>query len=210
MGSETTRQRLLSNAERLMAEKGIAATSVREITDASDANVASVNYYFGSKKDLLLELLKSRFLQLDAELLEGLNAVESERRDAMPDVEALTGAYFDALFALGYRPETGRPDPFLLLIQRASSEQQDILVKAQDYSSPGIAKLISLFAATHPLLDESAIDGPVLVGLMFTTSVDAIEVMQRPDRNPDLVEAIRVFLVAGVKAYLGSLAGERN
>lgn len=205
MGPEPTRQRLLLNAERLMAEKGIAATSVREITEASGANVASVNYYFGSKSDLLLELLKSRFQQLDAELLARLEAVKSERNGSPPGIEDLTGAYFDALVNLGFNAKTGQRDPFIYLIQRASSEQESVLINAQDYSAAGISKLFDMLATTVPELDRDTLHPKMLIGLMFTTSVDAMEAMAAGEDNGAMVNAIRAFLVAGVKAYLSSL-----
>ncbi|TYC53050.1 TetR/AcrR family transcriptional regulator [Rhodobacterales bacterium] len=206
MQPQSTRQRLLVTAERMMAEKGIAATSVRDITDASQANVASINYYFGSKNELLLELLKSRFLQLDAELLSRLEAVEAASPAQTPDVEKLTLAYFDALMSLGFDRATGRSDPFILLIQRASSEQQPILEKAQDYDAPGISRLISLLEASAPGLRLGRLGASVLVGIMFTTTVDAIEVMQVEDDSGVLVDAIRNHLVAGTKAFLARLA----
>ena len=205
MQPESTRQRLLANAERLMAEKGIAATSVREITDASEANVAAVNYYFGSKSELLLELLKGRFLQLDAELAARLKAVEARCKGSPPGVDDLTGAYFDALVNLGFNAKTGKRDPFIFLIQRAASEQEDVLVKAQDYSAPGISRLTELFLAATPQLDRETLRTPVLIGLMFTASVDAMEAMAAGEDDRTLVDAIRAFLVAGVGAYLSSL-----
>ncbi|MHA7777336.1 TetR family transcriptional regulator [Roseibium sp. M-1] len=205
MEPEPTRQRLLLNAERLMAEKGISATSVREITDASEANVASVNYYFGSKSDLLLELLKSRFQQLDTELLGRLEAVKNAGNGSPPSIEDLTCAYFDALVNLGFNPKTGQRDPFIFLIQRASSEQESVLVKAQDYSAPGISRLFEMLAATVPDLDRNTLHPKMLIGLMFTTSVDAMEAMAAGEDNGALVNAVRAFLVAGVKAYLSSL-----
>lgn len=206
MGTVSTRQRLLVNAERLMAENGIAATSVREITDASDANVASVNYYFGSKNELLLELLKDRFMQLDADLFARLEAAEKDAGDAKLSVEALTFAYFDALVSLGFDPASGKPSPFIMLIQRASSEQESILVNAQNYDAPGIARLMELLSASKPGVRLSPRRASVLAGLMFTSSVDAIEVMQEGDGGPVLVNAIRAFLIAGVAAYLSSLS----
>lgn len=49
----TTRSRLLDAAERLFADRGFHAASVREITELAGANVAAVNYHFGSKEQLL-------------------------------------------------------------------------------------------------------------------------------------------------------------
>jgi AcrR family transcriptional regulator len=47
-----TRQRLLSAAMRLFAERGFAKVTVREICRSARANVAAVNYHFGGKKGL--------------------------------------------------------------------------------------------------------------------------------------------------------------
>ena len=48
-----TERRLLLAAERLFAEHGIAAVSLRAIMAAAGANVASVHYHFGSKATLV-------------------------------------------------------------------------------------------------------------------------------------------------------------
>lgn len=54
-----TRERLLDAAEELIAERGPARVSVRDITTLAGANTAAVNYHFGSK-DKLLEALVCR------------------------------------------------------------------------------------------------------------------------------------------------------
>ena len=48
----STRDRILSTAEQLFAESGIAATSMRSITSVARVNLAAVNYHFGSKEAL--------------------------------------------------------------------------------------------------------------------------------------------------------------
>ena len=55
-----TRDRLLNTALWLFAEQGFKATSLRQITQEAGANVASVNYYFGSKEEMLNELIRRR------------------------------------------------------------------------------------------------------------------------------------------------------
>ncbi len=208
MDPESTRQRLLICAEKLMAEKGIAATSVREITDASEANVAAVNYYFGSKTELLLELLKDRFLQLDAELLKRVEIVEQRTDNSAPGTRDLVGAYFDALSHLGFNRDTGELDPFILLIQRASAEQEVVLERAQDYQAPGISRLKSLLAASIPVERRGYLEAPALIGLMFMASVTAMPSMSGEHRDDVLLEAVREFLFAGVEAYLGRIRAQ--
>jgi len=53
-----TRARLLVAAERLFAERGYEATSVRDITADAGCNVAAVNYHFGGKERLYLETVR--------------------------------------------------------------------------------------------------------------------------------------------------------
>jgi AcrR family transcriptional regulator len=49
--------RILRSAKELIARKGPVMTTVRDICDASGANVASVHYYFGSKEALVKSVL---------------------------------------------------------------------------------------------------------------------------------------------------------
>ena len=50
--------RLLRAARKLFAEKGLAATSIRELSQEAGVNVAAVNYHFGDKERLYLETLR--------------------------------------------------------------------------------------------------------------------------------------------------------
>ncbi|ADK85544.1 transcriptional regulator, TetR family [Desulfarculus baarsii DSM 2075] len=59
---DPTRERLLLEAERLFATKGYAAVSVRQITAAAETNSAAINYHFGGKKNLYLEVFRQRWL----------------------------------------------------------------------------------------------------------------------------------------------------
>jgi len=54
-----TRERLLSTAERLFAERGFSKVTVREICKSARANVAAVNYHFNGKKGLYDEVVRS-------------------------------------------------------------------------------------------------------------------------------------------------------
>jgi TetR/AcrR family transcriptional regulator, regulator of cefoperazone and chloramphenicol sensitivity len=58
----STRERLLDEAEALFAEKGYDAVSVREIIAAANCNLGAINYYFGSKKNLYLQVFRSRWI----------------------------------------------------------------------------------------------------------------------------------------------------
>ncbi len=61
--NDNTRERILDDAERLFAEKGFAAVSIREITSAAKSNLAAVNYYFGNKHNLYLTIFRERWIK---------------------------------------------------------------------------------------------------------------------------------------------------
>ena len=56
--SESVKEKIIRVATAFFAEKGYEATSVRELANEADVNVASVNYYFGSKQKLFEYLVK--------------------------------------------------------------------------------------------------------------------------------------------------------
>lgn len=55
-----TRDVILGAAERLFAERGFAATSVRDIVAEAETSAPSLYHFFGSKEKLLVELINDR------------------------------------------------------------------------------------------------------------------------------------------------------
>ncbi|TCO48591.1 TetR family transcriptional regulator [Kribbella antiqua] len=74
---ETTRERLLNVAEQRFGEGGYEGTSLRAITVAAAANIAAVNYHFGSKEALLR-----------AAVARAMAPVNTERRRRLDQLEA--------------------------------------------------------------------------------------------------------------------------
>ncbi len=93
-GPDQTRDKVLNEAERLFAQKGFNAVSVREITGAAGVHLSAVNYYFGSKKNLYGEVFRSRVvpkaLQFH-EILDGLN--RAEEADLRTLIKSLASAF---------------------------------------------------------------------------------------------------------------------
>ena len=56
-----SRQRILDAAVKLFARHGYAGTGLRELATTAGVNLAMVNYFFGSKKGLLKEILDDFF-----------------------------------------------------------------------------------------------------------------------------------------------------
>ena len=94
---ERTRTRLMEAALDLLSERGEEGVSLRELTDAADANVAAVSYHFGSLQALLDEAIENaleRYLDAQQEAVSTLGP-ESTLEEvaaafARPMVSALT------------------------------------------------------------------------------------------------------------------------
>jgi TetR/AcrR family transcriptional regulator, regulator of cefoperazone and chloramphenicol sensitivity len=77
-----TRERLLDAGERLFAERGFRATSVREITLEAECNLAAVNYYFGGKANLYQEVFRRRLAAIREQRLASIRRTMSRAGEA--------------------------------------------------------------------------------------------------------------------------------
>ena len=73
-----TKDKILQVAEQLFAENGFKATSLRMITKAAEVNIASVNYHFGSKDDLIIELIRQGIRPLNQDRYRLLEEFEQQ------------------------------------------------------------------------------------------------------------------------------------
>jgi AcrR family transcriptional regulator len=107
MTADDTKQRILDAAERLFAEQGFDATSLRAVTAAAGTNLAAVNYHFGAKAALLPAVI-GRILEpvcaRQVQLLDDLEA-RSEPPAVEDLLEAFTGPIIE-LFQPGDRGPT--------------------------------------------------------------------------------------------------------
>jgi AcrR family transcriptional regulator len=82
--SDITRERILSAAERLFAERGYEATSIRAIVGKARVNQAAINYHFAGKDGLYREILRAAFRALTEHQL-----THAQETKAMPREQAL-------------------------------------------------------------------------------------------------------------------------
>src|ERR1035438_3362606 len=81
-----TRIKILDTAERLFGEEGYQPVSLRHITAAAGVNLAAIHYHFGSKEELLDELVMRKAVPVNAERLESLRRL---REAAGPEAIAV-------------------------------------------------------------------------------------------------------------------------
>lgn len=64
METITTEQKIIRAADKLFTQKGYAATRTREIAEEAGANLALLNYYFGSKEKLFKKVVQEKLKML--------------------------------------------------------------------------------------------------------------------------------------------------
>ena len=92
-----TKERILDTAEVLFAQKGYRAVSVREITSAARCNLAAVNYHFGKKENLYLEVFRSRWVPRATRIRESFRKALAGQDSPSPPkvVRALAQAFVE-------------------------------------------------------------------------------------------------------------------
>lgn len=76
-------------AETLLAQHGVAGASARDITREAGANLGAINYHFGSKDNLVLEVFARRMRPMNKERIAQLDALEKSAGAAGPKLEQI-------------------------------------------------------------------------------------------------------------------------
>ena len=131
--TDSTRQRILDTAERLFADQGLHATTLRQITREADVNLAAVNYHHGSKDALILAVFQRRLDQLNSDRLARLDAALNESDP--PELERVLEAFIEPALRLSSQSD-GDGGRFMRLLMRAWAENATQLHRtiARQYS----------------------------------------------------------------------------
>ena len=116
-GTKSTSERILDAAECLFATQGIRGTSLKEITELADVNIAAVNYHFRTKDALLRAVYERCFQPLNEERLRLLEEAEAAAGDQALPLEQVLYALFEPMVRAW---QTNRN--FILLVGRLQSE----------------------------------------------------------------------------------------
>ncbi len=84
--------KLLDAAERLFATQGYGAVSLRQVIAEAEVNVAAVHYHFGSKEELLDQVVMRKAGPVNQERMARLEKVETES-SGRPEVEQVLEAF---------------------------------------------------------------------------------------------------------------------
>lgn len=143
-----TKERLLNEAEILFAQKGYNAVSVREITTAASCNVAAINYHFGSKQNLYLEVFRARWVPRARRVQEHFR--KSLAAHSAPSPTAVTQALAEA-FLIGPLSDEERQRHYQLMTRELGQPTEAFELVANQVMRPFFKELAGML---HPAMPE--------------------------------------------------------
>jgi len=160
MGQPDTKKSILDAAEKLFSRQGFSSTSLRVLTKEAGANLAAVNYHFGSKEKLIKAVIERRLLPLNRLRIEKLQNVKqrAEEEKRLPGVREVLMAFIEPTFA--FRKSGKGAQNFITLIGRSFSEPEGIVREIfLDLVRPVFQLLHDLLCVALPQVPRDVIFG---------------------------------------------------
>jgi AcrR family transcriptional regulator len=209
-----TKERILDAAESLFMEHGYEATSLRLITAAADANLASANYHFGSKEELFEAVLTRRLDPMNQARVRLLDRFEADTAPAPLACERILDALFIPALELARDPERGGQN-FLRLLGRAYADPAPFIRRflSEQYALM-IVRFKAAFGRALPHLPRKELSWRlhfIMGALSYTLAgTDALKIIAElnpleTDNDEILLRRLAPFLLAGLTAPLPDL-----
>ena len=206
-----TKLKILDAAEELFAESGFAETSLRQITNKAEVNLASVNYHFGSKKELIRAVL-ARYLQvLVPSVSDELSKLQAQPQTA--NLADLFSVFIEPVLSLNSLRKNGSTI-FLQLLGRGYTDSQGHLrwFFINHYGSV-LKTFVTMVHQAHPELPASEIFWRLhftLGTVVFTmASSEALIDISKADFNENIaiegmIKRMVPYIAAGVGAPIAA------
>jgi AcrR family transcriptional regulator len=209
-----TRTRLLDVAEELFANQGISATSLRSITAAAGANLASIHYYFGSKEELIRQVFARRIGPLNVERLRMLSRFEADAPSGVPSTEQLVEAMVAPVLKMALAGEK-QQRLFARLFGQIHADTAEIQKMMEGHFADVVSRFVPAFERALPHLPRRELVWRIkfMIGTMATSVLPMpgggpFETLNLGAMRPDTVSKRLIpFLVAAMTAPVSREAG---
>lgn len=147
-----TKERLLVVAGELFADRGFDSVSLRMITDRANVNLASVNYHFGSKEELIGAVVDDIVRPVNERRLSLLSLIDYTRQDP---IRKIIHAFIDPVFDLS---DSGNDDnKYYKLISRCIASRDDRVSSIIIKQFPEVlAQFVSSLTKALPSMDSNS------------------------------------------------------
>ncbi|MDQ0314423.1 TetR/AcrR family transcriptional regulator [Amorphus orientalis] len=166
---EATRERVLDAAERLFADQGFDAVSIRQIAQEAGVTLGVVGFHGGAKLDLFRTILARRVEMLSSVRLKALDGIDARREPATLHelVDAYIGPYIE--FAAEGDPQW---NAYARLIARTVSDDR-WYPQVRDFYDPVARRYIDAIARLYPSADRETIAAALVMSVACMLSVVA-------------------------------------
>jgi AcrR family transcriptional regulator len=147
--ADEPRDRIVAAAREVFIEQGFDLATVRDITRRADVNVAAVNYYFGSKEELVSEVLNLMMEPYTHARIEALEKCEASARPGFPILEEVVGALVRPMVQFSRDASGARPLTRLILQVRSRPRESTnrFFIRRVD---PAVFRFIDAFSRALP------------------------------------------------------------
>ena len=206
--NEDVKNRLLDAAETLFCEKGFGRTSVRELTTAAGCNLAAINYYFGGKDSLYMEVWRRLLKKMSDNRRDRLKTV-IVKHGGNPPLEDILRAFVDSF--LGSFIQDGRFGQLAKLLAREMIDYNlPASVLIDEAINPTMEEMSEVMKKACPGMDESKVFYILLSIVGQLTHLVRVKAMfdgAKDDRMmkldmPQAIDHIVKFSAAGVRSYI--------
>jgi AcrR family transcriptional regulator len=199
---QPTRDRILDQAERLFAERGIEAVSLRAINAAAGVSPGILHYHFGNRETLIEAIISRRMTSL-------MGARQALIEPLVSGAEPCTSkAIAEALVLPLANFATEQPQyakPYIRLLSRLYSDRSALLEHvSRRFSSYGIQHLPGLLTQLHPALglEQAELRIGFANHLLLQSATEWFE-PPRPwqlhiEGKLDAIEPLLAFIAAGL------------
>lgn len=201
MSDASTKENLLTAAVDAFAAKGFEDTTVAEICEKAGANVASINYHFGSKENLLREVIHRAF-----DLAESQHPISGDLAPGATAGDRLR-AFMTAMIRRCFDPgPAGRFDRIMSHeMKRESDRHSMIITECRQLHGQILDGILTELLGTRsrPVIDQARI---AVMGLCFFPNViPSLRDVLFPDSSTPA--ALRRYIDRQVTFALAGLAG---
>jgi AcrR family transcriptional regulator len=153
---------ILAATQKLLLERGESKTTLRAITEIAEANVAAVNYHFGSRDELIRQAYLSALTEVTAS-----QGARIQSLDEKADLEEFVNVWLGPL--LDPKSVSKRERDLWTLLQRGSVENvPQLQALTPSMQEMELSPLIALLGKKLPHLDRTEIvfrHNAILLGL---------------------------------------------
>lgn len=208
MAAEDTKDQILDAAERIFAEQGFDAASLRTITSEAGVNLASIHYHYGSKEALIEAVLFRRIEYINQQRLQLLDACEAAGEGGVPDLECLVHSFVAPSIRLIHDPHRGGEFFVRLMGLAHSTRAEHLWTMFRERFGPFIDRYMSAFSRALPELDPEVLiwNFFFMLGSMAHTmaSIRQFPVIApgvSPTSDPEvIIDRLVMYTAAGMRA----------